>query len=231
MSETYPAAYAVIVAGGSGLRMGAPIPKQFLSLAGKPMLYWSIKVFAAAISGIRIIIVLPQAFMEESVIVLRLLDEDVSVEIVAGGDTRYASVAAGLAKVPANNVIVLVHDAARPLVTPDIIRRCYECARLNGTAVPVIPVADSIRQISGLGNRALQRDNLRAVQTPQAFDAGLLKEAFQQPYRAIFTDEASVVEWSGKPVQLVDGAPGNFKVTTAEDLVIAEALLGRREVG
>src|ERR1043166_3265350 len=101
MPATHPA-YAVIVAGGSGLRMGAPMPKQFLPLAGKPMLYWSIKVFAVAISGIRIIIVLPQAFMEEGAAVLRLLDEDLSVDIVAGGDTRYASVAAGLAKVPAD---------------------------------------------------------------------------------------------------------------------------------
>lgn len=222
--------YALIVAGGSGARMGTATPKQFLDLSGKPVLYYSIRAFAEALTGVKIILVLPQLQLERGRELLRDFPEAAAVQIVAGGDTRYASVAAGLSEVP-TGAIVLVHDAARPLVTPDLIRRCYESARLNGSAVPVVPVADSIREVSGYNSRAIARESLRIVQTPQAFESTTLKSAFRQPYLPAFTDEASVVEWTGTRVHLVEGSRTNLKITTADDLFIAEALLTRRTAG
>ena len=121
----------------------------------------------------------------------------------------------------------MVHDGARPLVSAGLIHRCYECASTNQSAIPVIPLADSIREVSSYGSRAIARDNLRVVQTPQAFSSTLLHEAFTQDFVPSFTDEASVVEWMGGTVQLVEGQKSNIKITTPEDLVIAEALLNQ----
>ncbi len=210
------------------MRMGAKTPKQFLPLAGKPILYWSIKAFAAALRNVSIVVVLPQTHMEEGRSVLQLFEGGgPEMVIVPGGETRYASVAAGLAQASSPSV-VLVHDAARPMITGELIRRCYETACVEGSAIPVIPVADSIRQISGHGSHMVTRDNLRIVQTPQAFDVAILRDAFAQPYRPVFTDEASVVEWSGRTIRLVDGARNNFKITTLDDLLLAEALMRER---
>jgi len=219
--------YALIVAGGSGARMGTAVPKQFLDLCGKPVLYYSIQAFAEALKNVRIIVVLPE---QQLVIGQQMLAEFAhlpELHFVAGGATRYASVAAGLAKVPAG-AIVLVHDGARPLVTSALIRRCYEGACITGSAVPVVPVADSIREVSGYNSRAIARESLRVVQTPQAFESATLKEAFRQPYLPAFTDEASVVEWTGARVNLVEGDRSNLKITTMEDLLIAAALLQNR---
>jgi 2-C-methyl-D-erythritol 4-phosphate cytidylyltransferase len=226
----HPPAYAVIVAGGSGTRMGTALPKQFLDLCGKPVLYYSIRAFMDALEDVQIILVLPAQQISLAQMVLQAFPDRIDMIIVAGGDTRYASVAAGLKEVPAN-AIVLVHDGARPLVSAELIRRCYEGACMNGNAVPVIPVTDSIRRVSGLSSRALAREDLRSVQTPQAFDAGLLHTAFLHPYRPAFTDEASVVDWAGETVHLVEGASDNLKITTPEDLVIAEALLRQKAGG
>jgi 2-C-methyl-D-erythritol 4-phosphate cytidylyltransferase len=222
-----PSAYAVIVAGGSGSRMGASLPKQFLDLCGRPVLYYSVRAFLDALPGVRIILVLPEQHMSLVQGVLEAFGHPVPLVTVPGGPTRYASVAAGLKEVPADG-IVLVHDGARPLVPAELIQRCYEGAGMNGSAVPVIPVADSIRQMSGFDSRAVARENLRIVQTPQAFRASLLHQAFRQPYVPAFTDEASVVEWTGSRIHLVEGARSNLKITTKEDLVIAEALLKAR---
>jgi 2-C-methyl-D-erythritol 4-phosphate cytidylyltransferase len=222
--------YAVIVAGGSGLRMGAPLPKQFLDLCGRPVLYHSIKAFVDAMPDIHVILVAPERNMPLVQKVLEAFDQPFDIKIVAGGDTRYASVAAGLKEVPPDS-IVLVHDGARPLLNPELILRCYKSASLNGSAVPVIPVADSIRQVSSFSSRAIARENLRSVQTPQAFASNILQEAFLQPYIPAFTDEASVVEWMGGTIHLVEGERSNIKITTPEDLVIAAALLLEREKG
>ncbi len=219
--------YALIVAGGSGARMGSAIPKQFLDLGGKPVLYYSIKAFIETLQQVRVILVVPEGQMAMSRMVLAEFPKSMDVQLVAGGATRYASVAAGLAEVPAG-AIVLVHDGARPLVKPDLIRRCYEGACTNGSAVPVVPVADSIREVTGYNSRAIARESLRIVQTPQAFDATILKAAFRQSYLPAFTDEASVVEWTGARVHLVDGEKSNLKITTGEDMVIAAALLAAR---
>ena len=229
MPRFYPA-YAIIVAGGSGTRMGAALPKQFLDLCGKPVLYWSIKAFMDALPDVRLILVLPAQQLSLGNIVLQAFQERIDTTIVAGGDTRFASVAAGLKEVPAD-AVVLVHDGARPLVSVRVIQQCYETAREQGSAIPVIPVADSIRQLSGTSSRAIPREGLHIVQTPQAFRAALLQQAFRQPYQDAFTDEASVLEAAGGMIHLIEGERSNLKITTPEDLVIAAALMGQRTTG
>jgi 2-C-methyl-D-erythritol 4-phosphate cytidylyltransferase len=219
--------YVVIVAGGSGQRMGTALPKQFLDLCGKPVLYWSIKAFLEAMPDVQMILVLPATQISLAQIVLQAFPNTIDLSIVAGGETRYASVANGLKEVPKDS-IVMVHDGARPLITQAVIHRCYEGAVSMGTAIPVMPVADSIRQVMSKTNRGIMREQLRIVQTPQTFDARLLHKAFEQPYKPLFTDEASVVEWGGVNVNLVEGERSNIKITVPEDLVIAEALLSHR---
>jgi 2-C-methyl-D-erythritol 4-phosphate cytidylyltransferase len=207
--------------------MGTALPKQFLELGGKPVLYWSIHAFQQALPEVSIVLVLPAAQLSLAHIVLQAFPERTDLCIVAGGDTRFASVANGLKQVP-DEAIVLVQDGARPLVSPALIRRCYEGASQHGSAIPVVPVADSIREETEAGSRAIPRERLRIVQTPQAFDAAALKAAFRQPYDAAFTDEASVMERAGYTVQLVAGERSNLKITTPEDMIVADALLRAR---
>lgn len=226
--STQSSAYAIIVAGGSGTRMGTLLPKQFMDLCGKPVLYYSVRAFIDALgNSVKIILVLPEQQRSFAQIIQNAFSSPLDLIIVTGGNTRYASVAAGLKEVPANS-IVLVHDGARPLVSPELIGRCYEGARLNGSAVPVVPVTDSIRQVTSNSSKAVAREKLRSVQTPQAFDAALLHEAYCQPYVPTFTDEASVVEQAGNIIHLVEGDRSNLKITTPEDFVIAEALLRQK---
>jgi 2-C-methyl-D-erythritol 4-phosphate cytidylyltransferase len=221
------AAYAVIVAGGSGQRMGTAVPKQFLELCGKPMLYWSIKAFMEALPDVHIILVLPATQISIAQIVLQAFPERIDLTIVAGGDTRHGSVANGLKEVP-EDAIVLVHDGARPLASAELIGRCYKAAATHGSAIPVIPVADSIREEINDSSRAIARDRLRVVQTPQAFDAALLKHAFDQSYDPSFTDEATVAEADGIAIYLVSGERSNLKITTPDDMIIAAAILHHR---
>lgn len=220
-------AYAIIVAGGSGQRMGTALPKQFLDLCGMPVLYWSVKAFLDALPDCHIILVLPAQQISMAQMVLQHFPERLDLTIVAGGETRYASVANGLKAVQGDG-IAMVHDGARPLVSAELIKRCYDSASTVGSAIPVVPVADSIRQLTSDGSTAISRDDLCIVQTPQCFEAGLLRQAFQQEYQPSFTDEASVVESCDGAVSLVAGERSNLKITTPEDLVIAEALLGQR---
>ncbi len=224
-----PPLYAVIVAGGQGTRMGSAVPKQFLELAGKPVLAHTIDAFLEAAPGIKLVLVLPKQQLSWAQMVLTSFPERIDLELVAGGATRFESVQAGLAAVP-DEALVLVHDGVRALVSPDLIRHCIEAALLEGSAVPVVPVTDSIREVKAEGlSKPLDRNNLRAVQTPQAFAAGELKKAFNQPFEAYFTDEATVWESAGKPLHLFAGERGNIKITTPEDLVLAGALLRARE--
>ncbi len=221
-------AWVVIVAGGSGSRMGSALPKQFLEIGGKPMLCHSIESFRAALPDMHLVLVLPAAQLSLAQIVLQALPERIDMQLVSGGNTRFASVANGLQAVP-ENAVVLVHDGARPLVSIPLIRRCYEEALMQGSAVPVLPLTDSIREEDSGGSRAISRAKLRIVQTPQAFEASRLKAAFARPFEAGFTDEATVWEQAGEQVHLVAGARENIKITTPEDLIIAEALLKSRQ--
>ncbi len=216
--------YGVIVAGGQGLRMGTSIPKQFLPLHGKPMLCYAIEAFAQAFRDINLILVLPADQVGSAQTVLRSYIGNIDVTTVAGGETRYHSVQNGLKQVQ-NNGIVFVHDGARPLISKELILRCYSAAVESGSAVPVIPVAESMRRVTPGGSEPLNREDLRIIQTPQTFRTELILPAFQQPYDPSFTDEATVLESFGTAINLVDGMYNNIKVTTPNDLAIAEALL------
>lgn len=218
--------YAIIVAGGKGTRFGSDVPKQFLSLNGKPVLMHTIMRFADA--GAEIILVLPKAQIQMWEELCNAHDFHIPHKIVAGGSTRFHSVKNALSHItPADGDLIAVHDGVRPLVSKVIIDEAYFTASLHGSAIPAIETTDTIRQISGDGksSKTLPRPTLRAVQTPQTFNAKILKEAYDTPFSDTFTDDASVVEASGHSVTLTAGSPQNIKITHSIDLIIAEELL------
>jgi 2-C-methyl-D-erythritol 4-phosphate cytidylyltransferase len=226
---TDPKKYAVIVAGGKGARMGSDIPKQFLHLLGKPLLCYPILAFAQAIPGIELIVVLPEDQLRSAEIVIKSYLNGINVTVVVGGGTRYHSVRNGLKKVKDDGGIVFVHDGARPLLSKDLILRTFWQAMEKGSAIPTVPVTDSMRLVDGGSSKPLDRAHLRVVQTPQTFKTGIILPAFEQPYHPSFTDEATVVEAFGKKVYLIDGDWENIKVTTPGDMILADALLRSRE--
>ncbi len=216
--------YVLIVAGGKGLRMGADLPKQFLPIGGKPILMHTIDAFYAYNRDMRIILVLPrdqQAFWQD---LCRKHSFDRPLQIADGGETRYHSVKNGLSLVEAP-ALVGVHDGVRPFVSPEVIRRCYAEALQKRAVVPCVGVVETVRHLQNGGSVTVPRDEYRLVQTPQVFDAALLKQAYEQPYVPQFTDDASVVEAMGVPVSLVEGCRENIKITTPFDLKMASVLL------
>lgn len=221
---------AVIVAGGAGSRMGGDIPKQFLELKGRPVLVHAVEAFTTALPGIELVVVLPASHLEAGGNLLARHLPEVGVFLAEGGETRFHSVRNGLALVREPS-IVFVHDAARCLVTAELIRRCHRMAREKGSAVPVVPVRDSMRMVDDAGHSVVDRERLRAVQTPQTFRSDILLPAFAQPWQEGFTDEATVVEAYGLPVELVEGEPDNIKVTYPVDLVVATQVLEARLSG
>jgi len=224
MTNSYSTKYAVIVAGGKGLRMGNAIPKQFLPLAGKSVLYYTVKAFIDAFEDIKLILVLPKDQLSYAQMVLKEFPERLDVAIVAGGETRFHSVQNGLQLVHGNS-IVFIHDGVRPLVSVDLVRRCYWQTVELGSAIPAIQVTDSMRIIEDDDSRPLDREYMRIIQTPQTFRSDVILPAFEQEYQQAFTDEATVVENVGITVYLIEGERSNIKLTTAEDMLIAEALL------
>ena len=222
--------WALIVAGGSGTRMGTTIPKQFLPLSGIPLLVHTVTAFQQAYPAIRQVIVLPAAYQQTAKEELVSLPGAESFLYTAGGDTRFQSVKNGLAFVPVD-CVCFVHDAVRCLVSIQLIRHCYEMALQHGHAVPAIAPADSMRIEDGSGiYQPLDRSKVRLIQTPQTFHSSLLKAAFNQPYHPSFTDEASVVERSGLKIKLVEGEITNLKITTPLDLLIAERIMEQRKL-
>lgn len=219
--------YAVIVAGGQGTRMGTAVPKQFLDLEGKPVLYHTLKAFLDAIPGIHLVLVLPAHQISYAQMVLQAFPERIDITITAGGDTRFQSVKNGLRGLP-HGSIIMVHDGVRCLVSPELIRRCHDEALRYGSAIPVVPVSDSIRVVRKEGSEPIDRSVLRIVQTPQTFKGSVLLPAFEQEYRDVFTDEATVVEAAGGTVYLTEGEKSNLKITTPEDLLLASFLLKTR---
>jgi 2-C-methyl-D-erythritol 4-phosphate cytidylyltransferase len=203
--------------------MGTAVPKQFLDLKGKPVLYHSINAFVDALPGAHITLVLPAQQISYAQMVLQAFPDRLDITIVAGGDSRFQSVKNGLEGIPPD-AIVLVHDGVRPLASRDLILICYKQALEKGSAIPVIPVTDSVRLVENNQSKPVDRSNLRSVQTPQAFKASILLPAMEQPYEESFTDEATVVERMGQEIYLVEGEKNNIKITTPEDLLIAEAL-------
>ena len=217
--------YAIIVAGGKGLRMGGELPKQFIPVEGRPVLMRTLDAFHACDASIQLILVLPhdhQAYWHELCAQYQFA---VPHRIADGGATRFHSVQSGLSLVDAPEALVAVHDGVRPFVSPEVIRRCYAEAEAHGAVVPVIPVVETVRQLVGEGSKTVARDAYRLVQTPQTFRATLLRRAYEQPYTDAFTDDASVVEALGCAVTLVDGNRENIKLTTPFDLIVAKALV------
>lgn len=219
--------YAVIVAGGAGLRMGGSLPKQFLSLRDKPVLYYTLRTFLESYTDMELILVVPVDYTEMAREIIDAYFDKERVRITAGGATRFHSVQNGLALVEEESV-VFVHDAVRCLLTTGLIRRCYEQALETGTAIPVVAAKDSIRLLTDEGNEALDRDKVMLVQTPQTFHSKILVPAYQIDYKDKFTDEASVVEAFGLKVSLVQGEEENIKITRPVDLLIAEKILQER---
>lgn len=220
--------YAIIVAGGSGLRMGADRPKQFLLLRGEPVLLHTLRRFAAPALGVaELVVVLPPDQVAYWQALAAGYPRVPTHRTVVGGATRWASVKAGLAALPAaasSGALVAVHDGVRPLVPLGVIEATYQGAATHRAVAAAVPPKDSVRMLAQAGSSALDRRRLRLMQTPQTFDLALLREAYRLPELATFTDDASVVD-DLCPVQLVEGDYRNLKITTPEDLLLAEALL------
>lgn len=219
--------YAILVAGGKGLRMGSDIPKQFLPLRGRPVLMHTIDVFRRTYSDIHIILVLPREQQDYWRQLCGQHDYDVELCVADGGETRFHSVRNGLSLIPDNaRGVVGVHDGVRPFVSSETIRRCYEAAEEFGAVVPVVPVVETVRQVLADGSSmTVDRNAYRLVQTPQTFDIQLLKKAYGQPFDPFFTDDASVVEAMGHPIKLVEGNNENIKLTNPADLKLAEGMV------
>ncbi|HEY1054626.1 MAG TPA: 2-C-methyl-D-erythritol 4-phosphate cytidylyltransferase [Emticicia sp.] len=224
--------YAVLVAGGSGTRMGSEVPKQFLPLAGKPILLHTIDQFMR-VDRIKIILVLPEKDIEywHSITKQQSLEVESyqSIKIVIGGKSRFQSVKNGLVHVE-NNSLVAVHDGVRPLIDAEIIEKSFKTADELGNAVTSVQLKDSIREVGeNQQNKAVERTKFRLMQTPQTFQSELIKKAFEVDEQNFFTDCASVLEFAGFPINLIEGSYENIKITTPEDLIVAEALLRSRQ--
>ena len=216
--------YAVIVAGGNGTRMGHHLPKQFMLLKQKPILYYAVKAFLEAYDDLQVILVLPVDFTDMGQEIIDAYFDKDRVRITAGGDTRFQSVKNGLALIDQESII-FVHDGVRCLLSKAVIHRCYESALRTGSAIPVIQSKDSVRVISDDGSDSVDRKKVMLVQTPQTFHSKIIIPAFQIDYKDKFTDEATVAEAFGLKVSLVEGEESNIKITHPIDLLVAESLL------
>lgn len=219
--------YVVIVAGGKGTRMGADLPKQFLPVAGQPVLMHTIRRFREYSQALGIVVVLPREQQNVWKELCQKHQFEVEHTVVDGGQTRYHSSKNGLDAIPSEQGVVAFHDGVRPFVSVEVIGRCYETARQTGAAIPVMPVTDTLRLTDKDGSRNVLRSNYHAVQTPQAFRIALAKEAFSQPWQESFTDDASVVEAAGFSVTMVEGCRENIKLTTPFDLDVAEVIAAK----
>ena len=215
--------YALIVAGGSGKRMGADTPKQFLELAGKPVLMRTIERFWAFNASIKIITVISEDQIDYWEKLQKKYSFSIPNTIVKGGPARFFSVKNGLEKVK-DDSLVAIHDGVRPLVSTDTIKRCFAAAEKFGNGVPAISPMDSVRMITEHGNVPVSRQYLRNIQTPQVFDSKLIKKAYLQDYSADITDDAMLLEKTGETIHLVEGNTENLKITNPGDLAIAQAL-------
>ncbi len=216
--------YAVIVAGGSGQRMGTSTPKQFLLLKSKPLIQYTIQSFLLAYNDMNVILVLPEAYIEKGQEIIKTMNAEDKVQITAGGETRFQSVKNGLTYITHPSV-VFVHDGVRCMISQQLIQNCYQQALAMGSAVPAVAATDSIRIDEGTLHYTIDRSKIRIIQTPQTFRSELLAEAFKQEYSETFTDEATVAEAAGNKVFLIEGECNNLKVTRPVDLSIAEKLL------
>lgn len=219
--------YAVIVAGGTGSRMGNKVPKQFLLLKNKPVLWYTLDTFLRAYDDIEIILVLPGQYVENGKTISTSFADSDRIKIVTGGDTRYHSVQCGLKEVK-EHAVVFVHDAVRCLVSVPLIQRCFKQTVERGSAIPAVAATDSIRILNGTYHYVADRQQVRIIQTPQTFLSEIILPAFKQAYNDSFTDEATAVEAYGTKVFLTEGEYDNIKITRPIDMIIAEKILEER---
>lgn len=216
--------YVIVVAGGKGERFLTTIPKQFIELAGEPVLMRSIKVFYDCFPEIKIVVALPEMYYKLWEQLCDKYDFAIHHSVSKGGETRFHSVKKALEFVGENG-IVAVHDAVRPIVSSDLIVKSFSEAEKFDNAVPAVPVNDSVRLLDNGQYKIIEREKIKIIQTPQCFKASIIKKAYQQTYIESFTDDASVVEASGEDIHIIEGDHNNIKITRSIDLLIAERLL------
>jgi len=216
--------YVIIVAGGTGTRMGSDVPKQFMLLKGKPVLYYSLKTFLDAYDDLQIILVLPAAFTDMGEEIVDAFFDKERIQITVGGDSRFHSVKNGL-KLISDESIIFVHDAVRCLASVDLIHRCYEMALETGSAIPVVVSKDSVRILNEEESEPVDRNKVLLVQTPQTFHSKILLPAYEIDFKDKFTDEATVVEAYGIKVSLTEGEETNIKITKPVDLLMADKII------
>ncbi len=219
----------VIVAGGSGTRMNADIPKQFIEIEGCPILMHTIRKFYFYDKKIKIVVVLPENQIPLWEVLKQKYQFNIPHVVVCGGETRFHSVRNGLSVVE-HDFLIAVHDGVRPFVSEETIKRCFEIAQEKGNAIPALPVKESIRWVEGEINKPIDRKNIWGIQTPQIFHGELIKKAFEQKYKPGFTDDASVLESAGYKINIVEGNPENIKITEKIDLIFATALLKSKKL-
>lgn len=215
---------AIIVAGGSGTRMEADFPKQFMLLNNKPVLLFSIEAFYNYCNEIKIILVLHRDYLRYWEKVCVDFGVTIPVQVVMGGTTRFQSVKNGLSAIDSEG-LVAIHDAARPLINPSFVEKLFKEAEQSGSSVPGVAVIDTIRQLDGKTSFQLERNDLRAMQTPQVFKISELQSAYKQDYTEFFTDDASVMQLAGYTLNITEGLPINLKITYPHDIILAEAIL------
>jgi 2-C-methyl-D-erythritol 4-phosphate cytidylyltransferase len=216
--------YAVIVAGGSGTRMGTATPKQFLLLNNKPVLFYTLKTFFEALPDVTVILVLPEQYLTNGKEIIDAYFKKAKVHFAIGGKTRFDSVKNGLRLVTEESVVI-VHDAVRCLLSKQLIQNSCKAALEFGAVVPVVSSKDSLRFVGVDSNKIIDRNNIKLVQTPQTFLSTILLPAFEIDYKEKFTDEASVVESFGIRIHLIEGEKQNIKITHPFDLEIAKYYL------
>jgi 2-C-methyl-D-erythritol 4-phosphate cytidylyltransferase len=215
--------YLIIVAGGTGTRMRSKTPKQFLEINKVPVIVLCIKKFLAYKKDLPIIIAVHADFKREVNAICQKYFPKHRIDIVYGGETRYHSVKNALAIIPKEEGIVGIHDAARPFVSVEVIKKCFSIAAEKGNAIPAITLFESIRKENAKKNKAVDRSQFKIIQTPQCFNIKLLKKAFAKKYSKKFTDDATVLENIGEKINLVEGNYENIKITNPNDMIIAKA--------
>lgn len=219
---------AIIVAGGKGERMNAEIPKQFLELAGKPILMRTLEKFHEFSPEMDLVLVLPASQIDFWKNLCKKFHFLLPHKIVEGGRARFFSVKNGLSAVVESDGLIAIHDGVRPLVDVETIERCFESAEKFGASIPVVDMIDSVRKVTGNTSEAVDRKEYKLVQTPQVFRSEIILKSYEQPYSELFTDDASVAESAGYNVALVEGNRENIKITNMLDLQLAELLLNQQ---
>lgn len=217
--------YLIIVAGGTGTRMNSDVPKQYLLLNKIPVIIHSINRFLLYNKNISVICCVHKDFIEHAKDLMQTYFPDNKITITEGGETRFHSVKNGLKLIHDDHSVVAIHDAARPLVSTDTIKRCFDATKKFNSGIPVVQMNESIRVIEGETNKAINRSDYRIVQTPQCFNTQLLQQAFTADYKETFTDDATVFENAGHAITLTAGNSENIKITLPTDIAIAEVLL------